>query len=176
MRLNEFLSKLLVPLWNKDQTNEKMKSVGFPVHSSFHMHCSKTAELEYLDHVTVTSGEEMWTDITISHISLIRPLYYVNKPNAHSLVGLSLQIALTQSLIHREYNKYYLNKRKWLVRSEGLLLNAAFFCRLDSSPKPFICSAPLRVYFLMGAGWCQGLALILGHTNIFIFCEYIKNY
>lgn len=52
MRLNEFLYKLLVPIWNKDQTNEKMKSVGFPVHASFHIYCIKTAELEYLDHVT----------------------------------------------------------------------------------------------------------------------------
>lgn len=46
MRLNESLCQLLVPFWNKDQANEKMKSMLFSIHSSFHVHSIKTAELE----------------------------------------------------------------------------------------------------------------------------------
>lgn len=52
MKLNESLYQLLVPFWNKDQTNEKMKSVVLYIHSSFHMYSMKTADLEYLDDVT----------------------------------------------------------------------------------------------------------------------------
>lgn len=71
MRLNESLYKLLVPIWNKDQTNEKMKSVGFPVHSSFIYTALRQQNWNNLIMSLVTSGEEMWTELTISHISLL---------------------------------------------------------------------------------------------------------
>lgn len=101
----------------------------------------------------------------ITHIS-IRPLYYVNKSSAHSLVGFSLQIALAQSLTHREYNKCYLNRRKMISKVRSPVVQCGFLLQTRLQAKAFLSLCFHKGLLPDGAGWCQGLALTLG-TSIY---------
>lgn len=69
MRLNESLCQLLVPFWDKNQANEKMKSVFFSI---FFIYIPlRQQNWIILMMSLMRSGVKIWPEVAVSHVPVL---------------------------------------------------------------------------------------------------------